>query len=226
MPSVDEQSYEFDLDDLDIDKLLSMYTRADARLIRATVAARASLREQIASRCTTSREAIGPLLVAIRALDDAFFVAIGGEPPDVQAGRASRNAAALVVLSGGATIGMMQNLRGVGAVGHAVEITLREFCEHWLKAKEKRHVAALWDTAALYLSSLLPRATVPTTKVFRTLVAAAVRAMLPQGHPRRTPGEWGDHVAALMNAGGVQVASGNSLKVALHNYRKKLPRRR
>jgi hypothetical protein len=225
---------------VDVDQLLKLHPNADADLVRSIVAARALLVEQLGPRYSSALTVIGPLLVAVRALQHALHLALGREPDDLQGRRRDISAAALVVITGGATLSVMQNLRGLGAVAYAVNGVLRTFLVQWLVEAQTRHdVAALWDTAALIISPLLPRAPRPGTSESRRLVRDAARALLPQHHPKRTRNasaerrEWGEYLAALLRAGGIDVSPGKGIeeagvnvKVALHSYREKVPRHR
>ena len=77
--SPQDRTFTFDIDSLDVDELLAVFTAADAALIRTIVDAREKLHEQLGLRYGGGQETIGPLLVAIRALEDVFFLALGGE---------------------------------------------------------------------------------------------------------------------------------------------------
>jgi hypothetical protein len=219
-----DEVVEFAIDDtLDVDRLLAVYHGADADLVRAIVSARAVLMDHLVPRGASSNATVGPLLVAVRALEHALVLAVADDADPALARWRRLNAAALVVLVGSASVDMVQNLRGVGAVADAVEVTLRQFMALWRRARSPQEVATLWDSAAIVLSAVLPGLEHCEPDVRRTLIGSAVLAFLRQGDPQRPPGEWSNHVAALLRAGGIDVASGNSLRSALHQYRRERP---
>jgi len=132
------------------------------------------------------------------------------------------SAAALIVITGGASDGVMNKLLDVSPVAHAVQRTLTSFVPIYRAARTTREVRTLWDTISVVLSPLLPRLPNLEEGARRLLIQAAVRAFLPRAHPKRTPGEWPTHMRALLKAGGIDVGEGDSLKVSLHNYQKTL----
>jgi hypothetical protein len=207
---------------LDIDRLVAAVPEADADLVRTIVAAHAQLSDRIVPKASASHAVVAPLLVALRALEHALVLATTNASVAAKSRRRLVSAAALIVITGGASDGVMNKLLDVSPVAHAVQRTLTSFVPIYRAARTTREVRTLWDTISVVLSPLLPRLPNLEEGARRLLIQAAVRAFLPRAHPKRTPGEWPTHMRALLKAGGIDVGEGDSLKVSLHNYQKTL----